>query len=228
MKEEDKIVDVSAEEVNTEEIVAEETAEEVQEETAVAIPSGSIMELEKLYTMAEMLSKSTIVPVTYQRRPENCFVALDMANRTGMSPFVIMQNLFVIQGKPSWSGQAICSMIRSSKQFKNVELNYVGTEGKDDWGAYVSATRVSNGKLVKGATVTLAISKKEGWYGKTGSKWQTMPEIMLAYRAYAWFGRVYAPELIMGLLSVEEVTDIGTEEVTKEVIKNPYENGGIK
>lgn len=175
---------------------------------------------DKLMEMAQVLAKSTILPIQYQNRPENVFIALDMASRMGVSPLVVAQNLYVIQGKPSFSGSAIASMIRSNPNFRNVELTYVGTEGKDDWGAYVTAENVRTGKTLKGATVTIAVAKKEGWYQKTGSKWQTIPEIMLAYRAYAWFGRVYCPEILMGLQTTEEVMDVGEKETTK--VENPY------
>ena len=178
--------------------------------------------LTKLMEMATMLSKSTIVPVQYQNRPENCFIALDMASRMGVSPFIIMQNLYIIQGKPSFSGSAIASMVRSNPNLKDVELIYVGKEGEDTWGAYVQAVNVKSGKLIKGGTVTIATAKKEGWYQKAGSKWQTMPEIMLAYRAYAWFGRVHTPEVMMGLQSTEEIADVGDRYFGKEEVKNPY------
>lgn len=197
---------------------------EVEEKQLVSEPKKKIevarevIPMDKLMEMADMLSKSNILPVMYQRRPENCFVALDMASRMGLSPMIVMQNLDVIQGKPSWRGSAIASMVRTSNQFTNVELNFVGEEGKDSWGAYVSATRVSNGKLLKGSTVTIAMAKKEGWYQKGGSKWQTIPELMLSYRAYAFFGRVYCPEIMMGLQSAEEVEDVN---VKKNVV-NPY------
>lgn len=162
---------------------------------------------EKLMEMATMLSSSTIIPSAYYKRPENCFVALDMASRMGLSPMIVMQNLYVIQGKPSWSGSAIGAMLKASPQFKDMELVYVGKPNTDEWGAYVTAKKVVNDQVVKGATVTIAIAKKEGWYGKSGSKWQTIPELMLAYRAYAWFGKVNAPELLMGLQSSDEVVD---------------------
>ena len=184
-----------------------------------------VLSYDKLLDMANMLAKSTIVPVAYQNRPENTFVALDMASRMGISPMVVMQNLFVIQGKPSWSGQAMASMIRNSKEFKKVTLHYVGAEGKDDWGAYVTADRASDGLLIKGATVTIAVAKKEGWYQKSGSKWQTIPELMLAYRAYAWFARVHAPEIMMGLQSTEEVYDTDVV-ATKTTVVNPYASDG--
>jgi hypothetical protein len=188
-------------------------------ESAITIPVKS--KIEELMETAKMLSKSTIVPVSYQNRPENVFIAMDMADRMGVSVMMVMQNLYVVQGKPSFSGSAIASMLNASPKLKNVELNYVGEEGSDDFGAYVTAER-SNGKVIKGGTVTIAIAKKEGWYQKAGSKWQTMPVIMLAYRAYAWFGRVYAPELLMGMQSVEEVYDVGGTEVVELKPLNPY------
>ena len=203
-------------------------AVEEKEQTEVAIHEDKKVDilreeigLGKLMEMAQMLSKSTIVPINYQNRAENCFIALDMASRMGVSPLVVMQNLYVIQGKPSFSGSAIASMVRSHKQLRNVQLNYVGTEKTDSWGAYVSAEDTRTGKLLKGGTVTIAIAKKEGWFQKTGSKWQTMPEIMLAYRAYAWFGRVYIPETLMGLQTTEEVQDL-LEPVQKPTVVNPY------
>lgn len=178
--------------------------------------------LAQLLETAEMLAKSTIVPLAYQNRPENCFIALDMASRMGASFMMVMQHLHIVRGTPSWSGTAVSALIRSSPQFKNVTLTYVGKEGTDSRGAFVSATRTTTGELLTGATVSIAISKKEGWYQKTGSKWQTMPDLMLAYRAYSWFGRVYAPELTLGLQSVDEVQDVVS--LISEVV-DPFKAG---
>lgn len=177
-----------------------------------------ILDWGQLMEMSEMLAKSTIVPQQYQRRPENVMVALDMASRMGVSPMVVMQNLHIIQGKPSWSGTAVASLIRNSGQFKNVELVYVGEEGTDSHGAYVQAER--NGKILKGTVVTIRMAKQEGWYQKNGSKWQTMATQMLGYRAYSYFGRLYAPELMMGLHSTDEVEDMISN---KSDVINPYE-----
>ncbi len=186
-----------------------------------------VMPLDKLMEMSQMLSQSTIVPDTYRNRPENCFIALDMASRMGMSPIVIMQSLFVIQGRPSWSGQAIASMIRANPTLRNVNLEYVGERGTASWGAYVTAERVSDGRVLKGTTVTLGMAKAEGWLDKKGSKWLTMPEQMLAYRAYAFFGRVHVPELMMGLQTAEEVLDVQPVEQEELVeVLDPFEGEG--
>lgn len=213
-----EIIDAEVVETNEIDLIPERVVNAVSARREV---QQEVLSYDQLMNMANMLAKSTIVPVMYQNRPENTFVALDMASRMGISPMVVMQNLYVIQGKPSWSGQAMASLIRNSGQFKNVTLHYVGKEGTDTWGAYVTATRASDGLEIKGATVTIATAKKEGWYQKGGSKWQTIPELMLAYRAYAWFGRVHAPEIMMGLQSTEEVYD-SVDVVEKEKVVNPY------
>lgn len=200
-----------------------ENGEIVVRDDAQAVIPMQTMSFDKLMELGKFLAKSTIVPISYQNRPENCLIAIDMASRMGLSPLVVMQNLYVIQGKPSFSGSAIASMLRSYPRIKDVELTYVGQEGTDSWGAYVTAVNVRTGKTLKGGTVTIGTAKKEGWYQKAGSKWQTMPEIMLAYRAYAWFGRVYCPELMMGMQSVEEVEDVtGVNATQGEKPVNPY------
>jgi hypothetical protein len=129
---------------------------------------------------------------------------------------MVMQNLYVVQGKPSWSGQAATAMIKNSPEFRNVKHVYTGEKGKDIWGCYVQAERTSNGEIVNGPEVTIAMAKAEGWYGKSGSKWQTMPELMLSYRASAFFARVHSPDLLMGLQTREEVEDVEKPKVVVE------------
>lgn len=211
--------------ITTDDIVVNDPAELIPldaSEKHIAIQK-EVLNMDKLMEYAKMLSNSTIVPQSYYKRPENCFVALDMATRMGISPLVVMQNLYVIQGKPSWAGSAIAAMLKATPQFRNVDLNYVGSPNTDSWGAYVTAEKTSTGKTIKGGTVTIAIAKKEGWFQKSGSKWQTMPEIMLAYRAYAWFGRVFAPELMMGMQTTEELNDDVRSVESTETVINPYE-----
>ena len=192
----------------------------IQEETAL---STTNMFENNVLEQAKFLSNSTMVPVQYQRKPENCYVAIDMANRMGVPVMMVMQNLYIVQGKPSWSGTAIKSMLENSGKFEDVETVYVGQPNTDNWGAFVTAKLKKNGKVLKGATVTIKTAKDEGWYNKTGSKWKTMPELMLTYRANAWFARQFAPELLMGLQSVEEVEDVSKPTINK--VANPYEKG---
>lgn len=176
-----------------------------------------------------MFASSTLVPQAYQGKPMDCTIAVDMANRMGVSPMMVMQNLYVVKGKPSWSGQACTSLIMASNKFKGVKHVYTGEKNTDTWGCYLQATRVEDGKVINGPEVTVSMAKSEKWYSKKDkygnetSKWQTMPELMLAYRASAFFARVHIPNALMGVTVEGEVQDITKAEVP--AIPNIFEGG---
>jgi hypothetical protein len=63
----------------------------------------------------------------------------------------------------------------------------------------------------------MAMAKKEGWATKSGSKWLTMADVMIRYRAAAFWGRLFAGDLLVGLQTQEEVIDVQTVKVTASV-----------
>ena len=162
-------------------------------------------QFDQLFRVANMLSQTSIIPATYQGKPYDCFVALEMATRMGVSPLVVMQNMYVVKGKPAWAGQACTMFINSCGKFTQVKHVYTGEKGTDSRGCYVTATRISDGIQVNGVEVTMAMAKAEGWTANT--KWRTMPELMLAYRASAFFARVHCPEALMGVQLADEIYD---------------------
>ena len=162
---------------------------------------------------AQMLSKTSIIPERYQDKPQDCFVALEMASRMNISPMVVMQNLYVVKGKPSWAGQACMMLINSCGKFKDVRHIYTGKRGTDERGCFVSAVRVSDGEIVEGIEVTLDMARAEGWM--SNPKWRNMPDLMLAYRASAFFARVFCPEALMGVHTSEEVYDADLSNVNR-------------
>lgn len=245
--------------------------------TATQVNSVGFLNVESFefsQRVANMLTNSTLVPEQYravlkvkagkdnygnmQYRDEpnpnglsNCIVALNMANRMGADPLMIMQNLYLIEGRPSWSSQFIMASINSSGRFSSlrfevenlgeIEVEYQETvwqnrqkqtltktlkvenqtcvawaleagtrmpeftleELKEHGGVY-KCCKAYGIPLIESSKISIEMAVKEGWYTKNGSKWKTMPEQMLRYRAASFFGRVYAPELLMGLRSVEE------------------------
>ncbi|WP_334130199.1 hypothetical protein [Sneathiella sp.] len=180
--------------------------------------------------MARALSESTMVPDAYRSNMGNALVAIDMAQRTGASALMVMQNLHVIEGRPSWSAPFIIAALNSCGRFSPLrfEVTDLGeTEVEYDvWtgpkGArtkttkkekirnkrYVASAKDKSGDLLEGPEVTLAMAVAEGWYGKSGSKWKTMPDLMGRYRAAAFFGRLYAPDVLMGIPMEDEVYDL--------------------
>lgn len=161
--------------------------------------------------MAVSLSKSTIVPKEFQGNASNSLIAIELANRLGVSPLMVMQNLYVVYGRPSWSAQYMIAMINSSGKY-DFELQYDEKVGKDGKPYSCQCWTERNGRKVTGPEITMDMAKAEGWVNKNGSKWLTMPQMMLRYRAASFFGRMNCPELTMGIYTREEVVEIGPEE----------------
>lgn len=167
--------------------------------------------------VAKMLASSNLIPKEYQGNIQNTMIALEMANRIGASPLMVMQNLYIVYGRPSWSSSFIIAALNSCKKFSPLRFE-MGGEG-DEYGCRAWANELSGKERLDGPKVTMKMAKAEGWVTKNGSKWQTMPELMLRYRAAAFFGRLYAPEIMMGMHTQEEIIDIEAPIIPDKVDK---------
>ena len=209
--------------------------------TVISMGFGNQHSFELMQRAAKLLSSSTLVPAAYRAWDEkkgenpnalaNCVVALNMAQRMGADPLMVMQNLYIVEGRPSWSSQWIIAAINGCGRFSPLrfDLKDLGQrEVEYEIAKWVDRQRVTSkhkatvqnfeciawaieretGARIDSPKVSLEMAVKEGWYGKSGSKWQTMPEVMLRYRTASFFGKLYAPELLMGLQSTEEAYDI--------------------
>lgn len=212
---------------------------------------------------AQVLANSTLVPKDYrftyevkkgygyeattewvnnQNAAANCLIALNMANRMGYDPLMIMQNLHIIEGRPAWSSQFIIAAINACGKFSPLrfeimnhgmtDVEYIETywENKkkqtrqiktqiENVSCVAWAIEKATGERIESAKIDMVMAVKEGWYQKNGSKWQTMPDQMLRYRAAAFFGRIYAPEILMGIYSADEVRDF--VDVTPAPVQQP-------
>jgi len=169
----------------------------------LALPdAGNLMQ------MAEIMSRSTMVPSTYQNKPENCFIAVELAHRIGVSPMLVMQSMVPINGRPSWSSQFLTSITNSCGRFTPIRYEWFGEEGKDDFGCRAYMTEIATSEKLIGTKITMEMARLEGWSTKNGSKWRTMPTQMLMYRAAAFLVRAYAPELCQGMHTREEREDM--------------------
>lgn len=177
---------------------------------------------------ADLLARSAIVPDLYryvdsngnhnQNANANCLLALNMAQRMGYDPLMIMQNLYVIKGRPAWSSQFVTAAINGCGRFTTLnyeekdlgkkEVKYYNDIVKiDDMSCVAWAIDKSTGERVESIAITIEMAVKEGWYTKKDSKWKTMAKQMLRYRAAAFFGRSYVPDILMGIYPKDEVED---------------------
>lgn len=216
---------------------------------------GNAQSFELMQRAAKMLAYSTLVPVAYRAVKEikeygkvvgfednpnalpNCVVALNMSQRMGADPLMVMQNLYIVEGRPSWSSQFIIAAINSCGRYSPLrfelsgigepkEIEYMASEWVKVQGQKDSkrdilkkitvrprtcvawAIELATGDRLESPVISMDMAVAEGWIQKNGSKWQTMPEVMLRYRSAAFFGKLYAPELLMGLQTAEEAHDI--------------------
>lgn len=181
-----------------------------------ASPEAQAFEL--VQRQAKMFASSTLVPKEFQGNLSNCAIALNMAERLGADPFMVMQSLDVIHGRPSFRATFLIAMINQSGRFEPLQFKATENGG----GGCICWTRTKRGgEVVEGPEVTLDMAKAEGWSTKAGSKWKTLPDLMLRYRAAAFFARLHAPDITLGMRTTDENRDIIDVEVS------PAEDNGF-
>lgn len=163
---------------------------------------------ELMQRVSKAFASSTLVPQQYQGNLANCMIAINMAERIGADPMMVMQSLYIVHGRPGWSAQFLIATFNHCGRFTALRYEWFGEKGKDTWGCRAYATERDTSEKIVGPDVTIALAKAEQWYDKAGSKWKTIPQLMLMYRAAAWMIRTYAPEIAMGLQTAEEVSDV--------------------
>lgn len=226
-------------------------------------------QFETMQRVCKMFASSELVPDMYkaskdnpiEKAVSNCMIAIEIAQRIGASPLMIMQNMVPIYGKPSWSSKFLVATVNTCGRFNPLQYRFTekGMLGMVDYTDYVwdNATRSKkpvvkqfdgqkimdiecvayttakgSDQVLESSPVSIRLAIQEGWYTKNGSKWQTMTKQMLMYRAASFWTSAYAPELSMGMRTVEEQQDIYTEfeEVTdvKEEVAKEKENNANK
>lgn len=170
------------------------------------LASTETQAFELVQRQAKMLATSTLVPKEFQGNMGNCAIALNIAKRLGADPFMVIQNIDIIHGRPSFRATFLIAMVNASGRFTPLQFRMSGEGDKRSCVAF--AKDKESGEIVEGTEITMAMAKAEGWSTKSGSKWLTMPEQMLRYRAAAFFARIYAPDITLGMQTSEEMQDI--------------------
>lgn len=163
---------------------------------------------ELMQRISKAFSTSDLVPKQYQGNLANCMIALDMAQRIGANPLQVMQNLYIVHGQPGWSAKFLIATINTCGRYSTLRYEWAGKKGTPEYGCRAWAVERETGERLDGIWVTWAMVNAEGWASKNGSKWKTMEDQMFIYRAASFWQRAYAPDLGMGLQTVEEIHDV--------------------
>jgi len=192
---------------------------------------------ETMQRICNVFVNSELVPKIYQKQGDtpdakakaiaNCMIAIEMAQRIGASPLMVMQNMYIVYGQPAWSSKFLIATVNSCGRYNSLKYRFEN-QGKiklpsgveiDNVCCTAYTTEKGSDEILESSPVSIEMAVKEGWYTKNGSKWQTIPSLMLQYRAATFWTRVYAPELSMGLQTDDEVREI--RDIDYEEIKTP-------
>ena len=173
---------------------------------------------ELLQRQAKMFAASSLVPKEFQSNIANCAIGINIAKRLGADPFMVLQNIDIIHGRPSVRATFLIAMVNAAGRFEPLQFAMSGDEGKPNRSCIAWTKSKPDGTTLEGPKITMDMAKAEGWSTKAGSKWLTMPELMLRYRAAAFFARLYAPDITLGMMTAEEAHDLPMRDVTPSAI----------
>lgn len=188
---------------------------------------------------ASALAKTQFVPKTFQGKPEDCLVALDMAARLDLNPLAVFPDIYIIDGRASFSSKFLIALVNKSGRFTRLQFE-TGVDGEADvtfgaWGenrgqrkrwkervqnyfAIASFTEIATGARFESPRVDCVFADKNGWFEKDGSKWRTMPEIMTRYRAASILIKSVCPEIVMGLEFADDLQDARDDTPPRSVV----------
>ena len=166
---------------------------------------------------SEMLAKSSMVPRAYQGKAEDVLVAMQWGREIGLAPLQALQNIAVINGKPSVYGDAAMALVQASPVCEDIEETIEG-EGTPNPVAVCIAKRKGRKPVV--AKFSLEDAKRAGLWGKSGP-WQAYPKRMMQMRARGFALRDAFPDVLKGLITVEEAQDFPDQDRPANVVNLP-------
>lgn len=164
--------------------------------------------LTEAMTAAEAMAKSQLVPKEFIGKPSNILVAMQWGSELGLSPMQSLQNIAIINGKPSMYGDALLALVRADPRCIGVTET---VEGEGDKQVATCTIKREHGEAVEEVTRTFSVAdaKQARLWGKQGP-WQQYPARMLAMRARGFCMRDAFPDVLRGVITTEEAADFAT------------------
>lgn len=162
-------------------------------------------DVDQALRISEMFAKSDLVPDNYKNKPANIFLAVSAGASLGLAPFQAMQNIAVINGKPSIFGDALLAMVRNDKRCLSVKESIVG-EAMNRTATCIVSRLAPNGETeVISSSFCLGDAQKAGLLNR--GPWKSYPDRMLQMRARGFALRDAFADVIGGLITSEEAQD---------------------
>jgi hypothetical protein len=171
----------------------------------------SISTLDDLLKFAEMVSRTDLIPKEFRGFPDRIVVGIQFGAEVGMSPMQSLQNIAVVNGRPSIYGDAALALVKSSSVCEDVIETVEGAGTPDPIAVCVA---IRKGKEPVTVRFSVSDAKRAGLWGKAGP-WTQYPRRMLQMRARGFALRDAFPDVLRGLVTAEEAQDYPVREHIK-------------
>ena len=165
---------------------------------------------DEAWRFCEIVTSSGLAPKGFAGKPNDAFIAIQWGNEIGLKPMQSLQNIAVVNGRPSLWGDAVLAVVLASPSCEDVIEYFEGNPGTDSYTAVCIAKRF--GKKDKTGKFSIADAKQAKLWGKD-SPWSTYPTRMLQMRARGFGLRDQFPDVLKGMPITEEVMDYQEREV---------------
>jgi hypothetical protein len=169
--------------------------------------------LTEAMTFSDMLANSSMVPRAYQGKPQDILVCVQWGMEMGLAPMQALQNIAVINGKPSVYGDALMALVQASPVCEDIEEFFEG-EGTPNPVAVCVAKR--KGRKPVTARFSVEDAKRAGLWAKQGP-WTAYPKRMMQMRARGFALRDAFPDVLKGMITAEEAQDYQEETKPRQV-----------
>ncbi|AFC86359.1 recombinase RecT [Frateuria aurantia] len=162
--------------------------------------------------LAEFMAKSDLLPPHLKGRQGDCLLVVMQAQRWGMDALSVAQCTSVVHGRLCYEGKLVAAALYSQKAIDG-RLHYEISGHGQDASIVVTGTPRGTGQTqsVSGSVRkwrTITMKKQDGAPPKrVDNAWDTIPEDMLVYRGTRQWARRYAPEVMLGVQTPDEVDD---------------------
>jgi hypothetical protein len=175
---------------------------------------------EEIERFADRAARSGMVPKDFVGKPDAIVIAVQMGSELGLAPMQALQNIAVVNGRPALWGDALPGLCRASGVAASIR-EWSSGEGdnltffceairKDDPSPVIGRFSVADAKRANLWKETPKTKRqgREGPYEVDSGPWYSYPNRMLQMRARGFCLRDAFPDVLKGLVSVEEAQDI--------------------
>ena len=163
--------------------------------TDIAVTDAATLHTRMDY--AKALAQSNLLPSAYQKQPANILVAIEYGEALGLAPMVAIQQISVIQGKPTMSAQLMGALVRQAGHRLRVSVD------ESSKAVIAELTRSDDPDFTFRSVWDMGRAQAAGLTSKGGS-WKTYPLAMLKARAITEVCRDGCPEVLAGVAYTPE------------------------